>query len=485
METNSTQVVGREPEIRIFDELVHSKKPEFLAVFGRRRVGKTFLIKKYFESKMVFNFSGAYQATKEDQLTHFFNEYLRTTKGQKETQVSSSWSTAFSYLTDYLYSLKHLKKKQVVFIDELPWLNTNRSGFLPALEYFWNQHGSMMGNLLLIVCGSAASWIQEKILKSKGGLHNRVTQQMRLEPFNLYETQLFCKSRKLKLTQYQIIQLYMVMGGIPFYLDQLKQGLSATQLIDEICFSKAGLLATEYDNLYHSLFKNADKHVNIIETLALQPNGMTRKNLLQKSKLPDGGIFSRTVNDLLESGFITLVKPYGKRKKDSTYRLIDMYSLFYLKFIKGNVKNQSGNWLKISNLSSFRAWSGYAYENICMIHVDQILNKLKIKGVITETASWKHHGNKEVSGAQIDMLINRQDDIINLCEAKFTQNEFRITEDYVAKLRQKRAVFQHVTKTKKGVVTTLITTYPAIQNQYYLEEIHSEVSMEDLFVDVK
>ncbi|MEA3445260.1 MAG: ATP-binding protein [Bacteroidota bacterium] len=474
-------IIGREREIKILDKLLTSEKPEFLALYGRRRVGKTFLIREYFKPQTVFSFTGSFETETKVQLDNFFREYISRTKGNKETSSPKHWSTAFSFLADYLYSLQYRKKKIVVFIDELPWLDRPKSGFVAALEYFWNQDASKMNNVLLIVCGSAASWMQKKLLKAKGGLYNRITARIKLMPFNLYETELFCKKKNLRLSKYQIIQLYMAMGGIPFYLNELSPGKSAAQLIDEICLNSSGLLSNEYEQLYYSLFKNADNHMSIIEALANKPNGMTRTELVEKISLTDGGTFVRALNDLIESGFISKYLPFDKKKKDSIYRLIDLYSLFYLKFIKSHVSESPHRWQKISGQSSFKAWSGYAYENICMLHVNQILEKLGLSGTYTEISSWKHRGDDEIPGTQIDLLIDRKDGVVNLCEAKFTEDEYIITKNYNAELRRKRSIFNHVTKTKKTVVTTLITTYPAIRNKYYFEEIHTEVTMEDLF----
>jgi len=474
-------IIGREREIQKINYLLRSKSSEFLAVYGRRRVGKTFLIREYLKKDMTFSFTGSFDAENEIQLGNFFREYSFRTKGKKETSPPKDWSTAFAYLADYLKSLRKRKNKLVVFIDELPWLDQPKSGFVPALEYFWNKHISAMNNVLLIVCGSAASWMQQKILKARGGLYNRVTARIKLKPFTLYETELYCNSQRLKLSRYQIVQLYMVMGGIPFYLKELKKGKSALELIDEMCFTSTGLLSNEYEQLYYSLFRNADNHVAIIEALASKPNGMTRAELVEKSGLPDGGTFNRTLNDLLESDFIAKYRPFNKKKKDSLYRLIDQYSLFYLKFIKGNVNDLSNTWQKIENMSSYRAWSGYAYENICMLHIRQILVKLGLSGIYTEISSWKNRGDDEVPGAQIDLIIDRNDDVVNLCEVKFSKNEYILTKNDSKSLRLKQSVFKHVTKTKKSVVNTLITTYPAFENKYFLEQIDSSITFDNLF----
>lgn len=473
-------IIGRKKELDILDKVMASDRAEFLVVYGRRRVGKTYLIYEHLKDHFVFSFSGTFKEPTSTQISNFFREYIRWSKGNKETNTPKDWATAFSYLTDYLYSLDK-NQKAVVFIDEMPWLDTAKSGFVPALEYFWNQHASKMHHVVLIACGSTASWITKKLLKSKGGLYNRVTRRLKLEPFDLHQTEAFCQHKNFKLSQYQIIQLYMVMGGIPFYLNALSSGKSVVQLIDEICFSPTGLLADEYEQLYYSLFKNADNHIILIERLASHPYGLTRKDLLKKSKLPDGGTFARALDDLLESGFIIKFQPFQKKQKDSLYRLIDMYSLFYLRFIKGNVSQNAHQWQSLSQGAAYHSWCGYAYENICLLHTAQIIKKLGLSGTFTQVSSWHFNGNDEIPGAQIDLLIDRKDGMINLCEAKFYNTDFLISKEYAAKLRRKRSVFQSVTKTKKSVVTTLISTYPTIQNKYYLDEIHSEIVMEDLF----
>ena len=376
--------------------------------------------------------------------------------------------------------MQKLKKKQVVFIDEMPWLDTSKSEFIPALEFFWNQHASKMNNILLIACGSASSWIKKKLINARGGLHNRVTQRIKLLPFNLHETELFIKAKGANLPRYQLLEVYMAMGGIPFYLNQVKKGKSATQLIDEICFSKTGMLHGEYAQLYHSLFKNADYHVAIIAAMAAQPQGITRQALSAKTKMSEGSL-SRTLEELADCDFITAYEPYINKKKESIYKLTDLYSLFYQKFIKPNKATGKGAWEQLSGSNSFAAWSGYAFENICMAHIRQVKAALGVRGVYSITNSWMFRGNDALPGAQIDMIIDRADNTINLCEAKFTKNNFVITKTYAAQLKLKKTIFRQVSQTKKATFTTLLTTYPAIKNNYYLDEIENEITMDKLF----
>ena len=473
-------IVGREKEKDKLNKILQSNQAEFLALYGRRRVGKTFLIRQYLKKHIVFDLSGTKDGTKEHQIQHFFSEYIFRTGKQKETQVPGSWNQAFDYLASFLNELPETSTKHVVFLDEMPWLDTPKSDFTAALEFFWNQHVSKMDNILLIACGSASSWIKKNLINARGGLYNRITQRIKLSPFNLHETSLFIQSLGVKLPQYQILELYMVMGGIPFYLKEIEKGKSSTQLIDDICFSSQGLLREEYSQLYHSLFRNADHHVAIVETLAARPQGMTRVEIAAASETNEAQL-SKTLEELVECDFISMYQPLLNKKKGTIYKLTDLYSLFYLKFIHPNKNAGSKIWEQLSKQSAYTTWSGYAFENICLSHTSQIKSALGISGVYTKHSSWKFKGDDALPGAQIDMIIDRADQIVHLCEAKFTKENFAINNEYAARLRLRKSIFKQATQTKKAVFTTLITTYPALQNKYFLEEIDSEITMDKLF----
>ena len=338
-----------------------------------------------------------------------------------------------------------------------------------------------MDHLILITCGSASSWVIKHLINAKGGLYNRVTTRIELKPFTLKETETFFHYLNLKFTRYQIVQLYMVMGGIPFYLKAIEKGKSVHQVIEALCFRQGSLLSNEFGPLYHSLFNKAENHISIIEALASHSYGLTRNEIIQKTKISLGGSLVRTLENLVDCGFILPSTYYGKKTKDTVYRVVDFYSVFYLKFIKGNISDREGVWQNISNTQTYISWSGYAFENICLTHLRPIHKSLGISGVYTTIDAWRFAGNDEMSGAQIDLIIDRNDGIIHLCEAKFSNKEFVITKDYIDKLRYKRVAFEYVTKSKKQVVSTLLTTYPAIRNMYYQEEIHSEITLDDLF----
>ncbi|MEM6318897.1 MAG: ATP-binding protein [Bacteroidota bacterium] len=474
-------LIGREQEQLTFEKLLQSSQAEFVVIYGRRRVGKTYLVREYFQEKIIFDFTGSYDTETSIQLNNFYVELKRVWTAATNVKSPQNWSEAFYLLTDYLLSLDNTTEKHIVFIDELPWLDRTRAGFVPALSYFWNQHASRMKNLILITCGSAASWILKKLLNDKGGLHNRVTRRIELRPFSLKEVADFCAFKRLKFTPYQMVQLYMILGGVPFYWQAIEQGKSVPQVIDQLCFAQNGLLAVEFKPLFQSLFKNAENHIQLIETLAKSPYGLTRQQLLKDSHVPKGGTFVRTIEQLIDCGFVKALSPFGKKSKNTVFRIIDFYSIFYLKFIRGNVTDRRNVWQNLANSPTYYSWMGYAFENICLTHLQAIHQALGISGIYTSVSSFYFKGNDLLPGAQIDLLIDRSDGIINLCEAKFTNKEFVLSKEYMANLRRKRTIFQEVTKTKKAVTTTLLTSYQAIQNAYYLEEIHSEVSLEDFF----
>lgn len=469
------KIVGRKEEQKILDQLLKSEKPEFLAVYGRRRVGKTFLIRQVYNKHIVFQMTGIARANTIQQLSNFFSVLTESDPRFEQTNLPLNWFDAFSLLRNYLQKLRAPKK--VIFFDELPWIDTPRSNFLSALEHFWNAWASNRPDILLVVCGSAASWMINKLINNRGGLYNRVTQRISLMPFTLQETESFFHANQIRLDRYQILQLYMAMGGVPFYLNEIRPGMSAFQEIDRLAFSKNGLLALEYDNLYRSLFNNAERHISIIEALAAKPKGLGREEIVKESGIKDGGGLTTILRELEESGFISKSVPFGKKIKDSFYRLSDPYTLFYLKFIKDQKLSGPGAWLSRIDSPTWRAWSGYAYESICLQHISAIKKALGISGVYTEESSWV---NKERS-VQVDLLIDRRDHVINLCEVKFTQEPFTLTKSYKKELEKKLFSFREETQTRKSVFQVLVTTWGLKDNIHSLGFIQNTITMNDLF----
>ena len=468
------RVIGRTEHKKKLDYYISGNCSEFIVVYGRRRVGKTFLIREYLREKFNFQMTGMANASMNEQLINFHASIQKFSS--EPVSFSNNWFDAFQQLITLLEKSKSHRK--IVFIDELPWLDSPKSGFLSAFEHFWNDWASARTDILLIVCGSATSWITKNILNNRGGLHNRVTGRMAIQPFTLRETEEYLTSRNIVFNRYQLVESYMILGGIPYYLSLFEKGNSLVQNIDKLFFSPEAELRNEFKNLYASLFKNHENYEKVIEALAKKSIGLTRDEILNQTKLSDGGSFSKILQELEECRFIRKYNSFDKKIKDGLYQLTDFYSLFYYKFIQKNELNDAHFWSNSIDSAQHRAWSGYAFEQVCLAHIEQIKIKLGISGVQSKIASWR---SKTVDkGAQIDLLIERNDQIINLCEMKYATEEFVIDKKYDLQLRNKAAAFRAESKTRKAIHFTMITTYGVKQNEY-AGLIQREVVMNDLF----
>lgn len=468
-------LVGRFNEIKSFENIYGSNNSEFVAVYGRRRVGKTFLIRNVFKERFIFQLTALANATLDDQLSNF-NQNLQKQHPKFKFNEAKNWFEAFRLLEKVVEKSK--KKKKVLFIDELPWFDTPKSKFVSALENFWNGFASARKDVLLIVCGSAASWMINKLINNRGGLHNRVTRKFKINPFTLGECKAFAKYKKIVLNEYNIAQLYMIFGGIPYYWEQLEKGKSVHQNIDDICFSENGILRTEFQNLFRSLFTKADKHLQIIEVLSKKGIGISREEILKLCKMTDGGSLTRILTELEESGFIRKYIPYGKKTRNSLFQVCDFYTLFYFKFIKNHHFLNKNFWLNAIDNPKQRAWSGFAFEQVCMSHIEQIKKAFGIQGIETKISSWRSLNQNQ--GTQIDLLIERRDQIIQIIEIKFSIKAFVIDKKYEQILRTKIGTFIEESKTNKAVHLGMITSY-GIQKNKYSDIIQNSIKLTDLF----
>ena len=468
------ELVGRKVECNLLKNSVESDKSELIAVYGRRRIGKTFLIRQYFKDKFAFYTTGIYEGTKSEQLS-FFNKQLNAcAKGSYP--LVNNWFDAFDQLKHHLLHCK--QKTKVVFIDELPWMDIPRSRFLKAFETFWNSWGSAQADLKLIVCGSATTWMTDKFIKSKGGLHGRVTRNIPLEPFSLIETEQFLEKQRIKWNRRQILDCYMVFGGVPYYLSLLQKNLSLDQNIDALFYSPSAQLKNEYDFLFQSLFSHADAYKSVIALLAKKSVGMSRQEILRTLKLSDGGGLTEILNNLCNCDFIRKYSAFGKVEREAIFQLTDLFSLFYLRFVKGYNGKDAHHWTNMLDTPVRNTWRGYAFEQVCLLHIPQIKKALGINGIQSDVSSW--YSKDKEQGAQIDLLIDRRDQTINLCEMKYAAAEYEITKAYHRKLMSRRELFRQQTKTKKALYLTMITTHGISQNRY-AGDIQSEVTMGDLF----
>lgn len=477
----TSEFTGRKKEQEILQKALYSKEAEMVSVIGRRRIGKTFLIKTAYQGQIAFELTGTKGAPLAEQLQNFAYSLRLATDNALIVKPPSDWMEAFFMLINYLKKLP-ADRKPVVFFDELPWLSTHKSGFLRGLSYFWNSWASTR-QIVLVICGSAASWMIQKVVNDTGGLHNRITRRIHLKPFTLKETEEYLKNRNVTLNRYHILQLYMAMGGIPHYLKEIEPGKSATQNIEDICFSETGLLRDEFSNLYAALFEYSDHHIAVVRALAQKRQGMDRNDIIKSAQLPNGGSVTKVLEELHQSGFIDVYYPFGKKKKDKLYRLADEYSLFYLQFIENHIHDRADVWHHLSQTQDYKIWCGYAFENICLKHIAQIKKALSIGGVYSTASSFLKKGTSAENGAQIDLLLDRNDQIINIFEIKFYNKPFALTQEYAQRLKNKLEVFEDATGTRKHLFLTLIATFGITPNEHSIGLVDQVLTMDELFSD--
>lgn len=469
-------LIGRENEIKTLQQSYRSEYSEFVAVYGRRRIGKTFLIREAFNYQFTFQHTGVYKESLKKQLRNF-RDALKMS-GMKKVRIPADWSDAFFQLAQFIKESK--EEKKVIFIDEIPWLDTPRSGFLSALEYFWNSFASARKDVLLIICGSATSWIINKVLKNHGGFHNRVTYRIHLQPFTLSECEQYAKYLGMRASHYDIIEYYMVLGGVAFYWSRLEKGLSVAQNIDNMIFAETGFLHNEFNELYDSLFNEPESYLNIVHALGTIRMGMTRDEIVKEGGITSNGKLTRILEDLAECGFIKRIPSYGGKAKDDLIQLVDNFTIFYYKYMKENRNNDEHFWSNTYNSPIRTAWTGLAFERVCFQHIPQIKQAMGIAGVSTQCYSWTAKRKLLAPGAQIDMVIDRGDNIINICEIKFSRGEYTITKDYAMSLNNKVETFIATTKTKKSILLTMLTANGVTHNEYW-NQIQCEITAEDLF----
>jgi uncharacterized protein len=475
------KLVGRKPEVALLEKIKNTEKSAFIAVYGRRRVGKTFLIRRTLGDQFTFQVTGRANVHLKLQLINFHAAILKYFPVAEHKPVPKTWFDMFQLL---IFCLEQEDKstRKILFLDELPWMDTPQSYFLSSLEHFWNSWASDRSDIMLIVCGSAASWMIGNLLNNRGGLHNRITHRIGLEPFTLHETELFLQQKGGVFERYEIAQLYMILGGVPFYLEQIETGESVTQNIDRLCFRPQAPLRQEFDNLYGSLFKKSERHVAVIEALAKKMKGLNRDELIKAAKLPEGGGATKILRELEESNFIRRYREFGKSQRNTLYQLTDFFSIFYLQFMVDHSLDDQNAWLNSLDDPRIRAWNGYAFERLCLLHAECIKKALGILGVQTQTSAWWGAIGKQK--AQVDLVIDRRDRVINLCEIKFSIHKFQITKTYAEELRTKIGLFKEITQTDKSVYLTFITAFGLEPNEYSTALVQNALTMDVLFEQV-
>lgn len=466
-----THLIGREKETQELINLYNSNKAEFVAIYGRRRVGKTFLVDETLKGKITFRHAGLSPIDEQnrrnnlkEQLTHFF--FSLQMQGLKRGKRPSTWIEAFYLLTQLLESKKKADKRQVVFIDELPWLDTPRSGFMTAFEGFWNTWGCHQDNLMLVVCGSASSWMLDNLINNHGGLYGRTTYEIKLYPFTLSECEEYYQKKGIRMSRYDIVQSYMIIGGIPYYLGYMKKGLSLAQNIDQLFFSEGAKLHDEYDRLFASVFSTPEQMKKIVQLLGERRMGFSRKEILSKTGMEDCGASTKMLKALVASDFIHPYVPFGKSTRNVHYKLKDSFCLFYMKFIRGQKELEPDFWMHNVTSPTINSWRGFAFEEVCFSHVNKIKQALNILGVSSTQSGWAVRGDEDSDGTQLDLLINRKDNVVNMCEMKFYSEPFSVSKAYHAKLVHRQNLLAEQLPRKTVIQPVLVTTEGLVYNEY-------------------
>ena len=475
-------MIGREREIRELNRLYNSNRAELVAIYGRRRVGKTYLVDETFADRLTFRHAGLSPSDENPkgllkaQLNHFYNSL--ELYGMEPAEKPQNWLDAFLLLEKYLQKIDN-GTRQLVFLDELPWLDTPRSGFVRAFEGFWNNWACHRKNLMVIVCGSANSWILDSLINSHGGLYNRVTYEIKLLPFSLHECEEFYKNNHILLSRYDIVQSYMILGGIPYYMGYFSAGLSLAQNVDNLFFTKNAKLQNEFDRLFDSIFINPEAVKAIVKLLFTKNSGYTRKEIIEKLGISDGGRLTRNLNALIASDFIIKYVPFGLSKREEHYKLVDPFCLFYLRFVQSPNKLNDHFWQQNILSQTIVTWRGYAFENVCFNHIEQIKTALGISGVVSSSSAWSKR-NDDKEGTQIDLLISRNDNVLNMCEIKYYGGDYTINKDYYKTILLRQELLRHEVPAKITIHSTFITTFGLTQNEYS-GVFSTVITMDDLF----
>ncbi|MBR6371830.1 MAG: ATP-binding protein [Victivallales bacterium] len=476
------KLIGRHRECEELRRAMASPRSEFVILYGRRRIGKTFLVRHYFDENFDFRYVGVHRMKGSIQLQNF-RQALISFSGDNSIPDLTNWLEAFKQLEKYLESMKSARKK-VLFFDEMPWIDTKHSDFVAALEYFWNSWGAYRDDIVLVACGSATSWMADKLMENQGGLHNRITRRIYLAPFTLAECNEYLGSRDFDWDMHQLIRCYMILGGVPYYWSLLEQQDSLAQNIDRLCFNREGLLHNEFDELYSALFTNAEYYMSVVRELAAHSSGMTRDEII-KATGHAGGSLSKLLANLERCAFISSYSQFGTRSSKLIYRLTDFYTLFYLRFIQNEHTYDQHYWSHHSQSREVTAWKGLTFELVCLMHLSQIKKALGISGMETSVSAWRYIPSNPVKdglpehGAQIDLLISRADKIIHICEIKFSEDPYAITKEYEQHLRERMSIFRQVTKTRSALVHTFIATEGLAPGKH-TSLVHSQITGRDL-----
>ena len=490
------EIIARKREKQILESVLRSKSSELVCVYGRRRIGKTYLVRNFFEScdnVIYFELTGQKQESGEYaplkyQLANFKYQFERTF--DRDIPQPTSWQNAFTVLRKETERFKDSTSKLILFFDELPWLCSPRSGFFEALDQAWNTTFERQPNVKVIVCGSAASWMLKKIIHAKAGFSRRITHKIRLTLFSLKETKEYLLFKGFDLSSRSVAEIFMMLGGIPYYLNFMSPHKSIYQNIEDECFDINGRLVDEYAIIFNSLFKNSENHKKVVEYIASKHKGVLLEELTGKFSSLKGGSLSRILDNLVSSSFIKKTPPLYNEAKGTIYRLIDEFVLFHLKWIKPAPRSifESPSTLYFQNRAqsnSFKSWRGFAFERLCLKHEYQIRQSLGIHKILSIPSMVYFYDQQGKRSSQIDLLFERADNVISICEIKHSESEYELTKaDVNSLMRKKEDLRRYLAlkkKTQKDIHIVYVTTNGVYLNKYFHQLQPSVVKLDDLF----
>ncbi len=472
------KIISRKEEKKDLEYCERSKKSELICVYGRRRVGKTFLVEQTFRD-FAFRAVGLEKGTTKQQLKSFGQRLIEY--GDDIKQTPENWFEAFSRLDKILSGesiRRSLNGKKIVFLDEFPWFATKKSDFLVAFEDYWNRRGTQDGDLLFIICGSATSWIIKNVIKNTGNMFQRVTKKICVEPFTLAETELFFKDREFDWSREQIAECQMIFGGLPFFFDLMNTSQSLVKNINRLLFDKDALFGDETKKLLDATLSESPIYEKILSKLAFARYGIKKSELQVEIAAPNG-TYGRAVQDLVDCGYVIEYKKKYEEYNPLYIQLVDPFLLFHYHYLSKEKRIDSYEDL-IGNIGRYDNWRGTAFEILCLNNTASIKSALGIRGVKTECYPWYNSTDKKNERVQIDMVIERADKITNLCEIKYTNKPFVIDASYEQELIKKRDIFKEKTGTSQALKVIIISA-AGVSGTRYTSYISDIITLDDIF----
>lgn len=480
-------VIGREEELDTISRLYASERSEFLAIYGQRRVGKSFLIEEALGNKITFSAVGLYQKIDKDspekvesyrqkQLAHFYNSLREYGLPKEGNLAPTSWMEALELLKKLLKSKR--AKRKVVFIDELPWLAGPQSAeLLEELGHFWNSWAGMRKDIFLIVCGSATSWMVDNVLRDYGGLYGRITERIFLKPFTLAECERYWNKRGFHLSRFEIALTYMVIGGVPFYMDSIRPDRTMADNINAIYFDK-DKARQEFKDVYTSLYSSSETYIEVVRQLGKRFYGMTRDELLKAVEKKGGGTFTDILDNLIDSGIIRSYTLYGGPRKQTVYQLVDFFTLFYLRFVENT---DFTSWRSVQRSKPFYTWAGNTFELLVLEHMPKLADALRIKEYATPF-SWRGK-TPDGEGVQVNLIIPATTERADyICEMKFSEGKYTLSNDDAEEFARQIAALSisKIHKPTHSIYVALVTSLGVTDSKHRIH-VNELVTLDSLF----